>query len=102
MNAGFWPGDDSSPEPRFYAYLVPRPPGCELAPVEPAPAAWAEEMGEWVLPYEHVRSSEDPAGAILDFLRSVYRVAVTTGGWDANAHRYATPVSPTTRPRAIG
>jgi hypothetical protein len=92
MNAGFWPGDDSAPDPRLYAYLMPRPDGCEFAPVEPAPAAWAEAMGEWVLPYEDVRSSEDPAAMIVGFLRSVYQVAVTNGGWDAEAQRYDAPI----------
>ena len=42
-------------------------------------------------PYEHVRASDDPRQAILDFLDSVYRVAVTNGGWDAEALRYAPP-----------
>ena len=35
MNAGFWPGDDNAPYPAFYAYLVPRPDGCETAPIGP-------------------------------------------------------------------
>ena len=91
LNAGFWPGDDSSPEAQVYAYISPRPDGCEVAEVEPATAAWAEALGEWAMPYERVRTSEDPRRAILDFLRSVYRVAVTNGGWDADAYRYSAP-----------
>jgi hypothetical protein len=91
LNAGFWPGDDSTPDARLYAYVVPRPDGCEVAPIEPAPAAWAEAMGEWVLSYEDVRTSDDPRRAILDFLKSVYRVALTNGGWSAEAYRYVTP-----------
>jgi Family of unknown function (DUF5996) len=94
MNAGFWPGDDDDPEPRLYGYLVPRPDGCEIAPIEPSRAAWAEAMGEWILPYEHVRSSKDPRATIVDFLQSVYKVAITSGGWDADAHTYAAPVKP--------
>ncbi|MGO9179493.1 MAG: DUF5996 family protein [Candidatus Limnocylindrales bacterium] len=97
LNAGFWPGDDSTPDARLYAYVVPRPDGCEVAPIEPALAAWAEAMGEWVLPYEDVRTSEDPRAAILEFLNSVYRVAVTNGGWSPEAYRYVTP---TPAPRA--
>ena len=34
LNAGFWAGDDNAPQPAFYAYLVPRPPGCETAPID--------------------------------------------------------------------
>ncbi len=91
MNAGFWPGDDTAPEARFWAYIVPRPDGCEVEPIRPAPAAWADAIGEWILPYEQVRASDDPRQAILDFLNSVYRVAVTNGGWDQEAQHYAPP-----------
>ena len=41
FNAGFWPGDDSSPSPGFYGYLVPQPPGCAAAPIEPEHAGSA-------------------------------------------------------------
>ena len=49
MNAGFWPGDDNAPDPIFYAYIHPKPEGCELAPIDPHGAAWIEQMGEWVM-----------------------------------------------------
>jgi hypothetical protein len=91
MNAGFWPGDDNAPHPGFYAYLVPRPDGCEVAPIEPAHAGWVESMGEWMMPYDKVRETDDPRKAILDFLRSVYQVAITNGGWDAEEFRYTRP-----------
>lgn len=91
LNAGFWPGDDATPEARFWAYIVPQPKGCDVAPIRPSPAGWVEQMSEWVLPYEEVRASEDPRAAVLDFLRSVYALAVTLGGWDADAQRYRLP-----------
>jgi hypothetical protein len=91
FNAGFWPGADDAPSPGFYAYLVPRPDGCEAAPIEPEHAGWVEAMGEWMMPYDAVRTCPDPHNAVLDFLRSVYHVAVTQGGWDADAHTYVKP-----------
>lgn len=91
FNAGFWPGDDASPYPGFYGYLVPRPAGCEDAPIAPAAAGWVEAMGEWLLPYDRVRESDDPRRMVLDFLESVYRVALDLGGWDAEAYRYRLP-----------
>ncbi len=96
MNAGFWPGDDNAPNAGFYAYLVPRPDGCETAPIEPEHAGWVESMGEWMLSYDAVRSCDDPRKALLDFLGSVYRVAVNQGGWDAEAYQYVRP-SPSAR-----
>jgi hypothetical protein len=94
MNAGFWPGDDSSPDAVFYGYLVPLPPGCATAPIEPEHAGWAEAMGEWMMPYEAVRTCPDPRAALLAFLRSVYRVALTEGGWDGPALEYTRPARP--------
>jgi hypothetical protein len=94
LNAGFWPGDDNAPHAGFFGYLVPRPDGCEVAPMEPGHAGWVEAMGEWIMPYEAVRTCDDPRGAVLDFLRSVYRVAVESGGWDAAAFTYTAPPAP--------
>jgi len=93
LNAGFWPGDENAPA-AFYAYLVPRPDGCETAPIEPTHAGWVEAMGEWMMPYEAVRTCEDPRQALRDFLDSVYRIAVTQGGWDEAAFEYAKPSLP--------
>ncbi len=94
LNAGFWTGDDSAPDAGIYAYLVPRPPGCETASFAPPYAGWVEAMGEWLMPYEAVRTSADPRQAILDFLDATYRVATTLGGWDAAAHEYLRPPPP--------
>jgi len=91
LNAGFWPGDDSSPGAIFYGYLVPRPDGCDVAPMQPEHASWVEAMEEWILPYDAVRTCDDPRRALLDFLGSVYDVAVTQGGWDAEAFEYTAP-----------
>ena len=94
VNIGFWPGDDTSPHAGFYGYLVPQPPGCAAAPVKPEYAGWVEAMGEWMMPYEAVRSCPDPRGALLDFLRSIYGVALAQGGWDGPAFEYARPGPP--------
>lgn len=90
LNAGFWPGDESAPA-SLYAYLVPRPPGCETAPISPHFADWVEAMGEWMMPYEDLRACGDPRQAVLDFLGSAYAAAGSLGGWDAAAHRYELP-----------
>ncbi len=50
----------------------------------------------WSLPYEAVRTSDEPRRAILSFLDSVYRVAIEKGGWDAAAYEYVRP-EPSTR-----
>lgn len=94
LNCGFWAGDDSAPSPGFYGYLVPRPAGCEGAPMAPHYAGWVEEMGEWMMSYEEVRTCPDPRRALLDFLEAVYGAATSLGGWTAAAHDYARPQAP--------
>ena len=94
LNAGFWVGDDNSPAPIFYGYLVPRADGCEVAPMQPQHAGWVEAMEEWVLPYDSMRDCADPRQALLDFLGSVYGVATDQGGWDAASFEYVAPQAP--------
>jgi hypothetical protein len=73
--AGFWPGDERHPEAAFYAYASPKPAGLEAASVRPAAAAWSSELGEFVLPYDAVRSAADPREALLEFLEGTYAAA---------------------------
>ena len=81
--AGFWPGDERFPQPAFYAYTAPKPDGIEAAAVAPEGAFWSTELGEFVLPYEAVRSSADPRDALLAFLESTYGAGAERLGWDA-------------------
>lgn len=80
--AGFWPGHVQYPEPTFFAYASPRPEGIEQATLAPAAAAWSAELGEFLLPYDAVRTAPDPRGALLDFLEATYRAAAGLARWD--------------------
>ena len=91
LTAGFWPGDDDNPDPIFFAYIHPQPPGCSIAPVSPDSALWVEQMREWVLPYDDVRQSKDPRRALTDFLDCIYGIAGAQGGWDLDAFKYEQP-----------
>jgi hypothetical protein len=79
--AGFWPGDDSFPEAAFFAYTWPQPAGIEAAAVEPG--AWSPQLGEFLLPYESVRTAPDPRRALLDFLETTYRAGAERADWPA-------------------
>jgi hypothetical protein len=82
ISHGFWPGSGQVPEPALYAYAVPMPAGLEEAPVEPAAASYNKELGEFILPYEAVRTASNPERAIRDFVDSTYLQAATRAGWD--------------------
>ncbi|HET8727127.1 MAG TPA: DUF5996 family protein [Alphaproteobacteria bacterium] len=84
-SAGFWPGGGPIDYPAFYSYAYPAPAGFAAAAVEPAAAFFHERLGEFILPYDAVRTDADPEGAILAFLQSTYDAAADAGGWDRGA-----------------
>jgi Family of unknown function (DUF5996) len=80
--AGFWPGDARYPEPAFFSYPFPHPKGVEEVGTAPADAGWNADLGEFLLPYEAVRTAPDPRRALLDFLESTYRAPASLARWD--------------------
>lgn len=84
-SAGFWGGGPGMEEASFYAYAYPQPEGFAAAKVEPAQARFDTTLGEFLLPYEAVRSSADPDATLLAFLQSTYEAAADLGGWDRAA-----------------
>jgi hypothetical protein len=84
-SAGFWPGGGAIDYPAFYAYAYPEPPGFRAAPLAPQAAFFSQALGEYILPYEAVRTAADPDGALIAFLQSTYAAAADTGGWDRAA-----------------
>jgi hypothetical protein len=85
ISHGFWPGSGPILEPAFYAYAVPEPAGLKEASIAPAGAYYHRELGEFILPYEAVRTSDDPDRAILSFVESTYDRAASLGEWDRSA-----------------
>lgn len=79
---GFWPGTGKVPEPAFYAYTYPEPPGFREAVIKPDPAYYHLDLNEFFLPYDAVRRSPSPERMILDFFQSSYQAGATLGEWD--------------------
>jgi hypothetical protein len=98
-SAGFWPGGNGIDYPAFYSYAYPSPAGFAEAKVEPESAFFSAELGEFLLPYDAVRSADDPEGMLLAFLQSTYEVAASLGDWDRAALECA-PGEPL-RPRPL-
>ena len=82
-SAGFWPGSDAYPHAAFYSYAYPKPVGFDSAMVSPDSAFWLADMGEWLLPYDTIRTAADPDALLLEFLQTTYRAAADLGVWDA-------------------
>jgi hypothetical protein len=85
ISAGFWPGGDPMPYPVFYSYAYPNPDGFSEAEIRPDSANWNRDFGQFVLPYDDVRTAESPEETLLDFMQSTYDAAARLARWDVAA-----------------
>jgi hypothetical protein len=90
VSLGFWPGDPwtGTTDAMFYSYTVPEPAGLSDQRVRPDAAFFSRTLKEFVLPYDVVRRSADPAKTILEFAESTYDAGSTLAGWDRAALAY--------------
>ena len=84
-SAGFWLGSGAIDYPAFYSYAYPEPSGFRATKVRPDAAFFSEALGEFILPYDVVRTAADPDKALLDFLQSTYEAAAIAAKWDRDA-----------------
>ena len=84
-SAGFWPGSGAIDYPAFYCYAYPEPPGFRAATARPDAAFFSEALGEFILPYDALRTAADPDKALLDFLQATYEAAAVSAKWDREA-----------------
>ncbi len=84
-SAGFWPGSGAIDYPAFYSYAYPEPAGFRTTPVRPDAAFFSEALGEFILPYDAVRTAAQPDQALLEFLQSTYEAAANAAKWDREA-----------------
>ncbi len=81
-SAGFWPGSGAIDYPAFYSYAYPEPAGYRAARVRPEAAFFSEALGEFILPYDCVRTARHPDQALLEFLQTSYEAAANAANWD--------------------
>jgi hypothetical protein len=98
-SAGFWAGSDAFPQPAFYSYAYPEPPGFRDRSVTVG-ASFNTALGEFILPYDVVRAAPSPDALLLDFLSTAYAAAADCGNWDRAM--LECPLGVPGRPRAVG
>lgn len=84
-SAGFWPGGGAFDDAAFYSYAYPGPQGFASAKVRPEAAFWSKDLGEFILPYQAVRTAREPEHALMEFLQSTYEAAADLAKWDRKA-----------------
>ena len=77
----------------FADILRPREPLAPIAVPRVAPDAafWSNDLAEFVLPYEAVRTAREPERALMAFLQSTYEAAADLGKWDRAALQEVKP-----------
>jgi hypothetical protein len=85
ISHGFWPGGGGIEEAAFYAYAAPEPAGFKDARVAPAAARYDTGLGEFILPYEAVRSASSPEADLTRFLETTYEQGALLARWDRPA-----------------
>jgi len=99
-SAGFWPGGGGPIDyAAFYSYAYPAPEGFAAARVKADAAFFSKDLGEFLLPYDAVRTARDPDAALMEFLQSTYSAAADLAQWDRAALDCA--VGMPNRPRPV-
>jgi len=99
-SAGFWPGGNGIEYAAFYSYTYPEPAGFRTTVVRPAAAFFNQQLGEFLLPYDAVRTASDPDATLLEFLQSTYEAAAEAARWDRAA--LECPLGLARIPRSLG
>lgn len=81
FSCGFWPAKGLG-EAAFYSYAYPEPAGYKQYPIHPAQAYYHPGLGEFILPYNALRSTSDWEAELSAFFQSTYEAEANLAGWD--------------------
>jgi hypothetical protein len=84
-SCGFWPGGGE--EGAFYSYAYAEPAGFADETIRPAAAGYSQEFQQFLLPYESVRTADDPDAAVLAFFEDTFAAAARLADWDPSLTR---------------
>ena len=85
ISHGWWPGHGPLGKPAFYSYTAPAPNGLSEAKIQPAQAFYSNELSEYLMFYDDVRTAANPETALMDFLQSTYEAGADLAKWDRAA-----------------
>jgi hypothetical protein len=77
-SVGFWPGGMGF-DATYFSYTYPEPDGLPKARVRPG--SYNDPLHEFVLPYDEVRKSSNPADALMQFAQSSYEAGADLAKW---------------------
>ena len=81
---GWWPGGGDVKGPAFYVYMAPEPQDYNNRP-KLQNGFYSDQMHEFFLMYDDVRSSKSPRTEILEFAQKTYEAGAELAAWDRAA-----------------
>ena len=84
-SCGFWPGNGGYGRAAFYVYAYPEPAGYGDTRLRTTEAFYDKTLGQFILPYDAVRTARDPDALLLGFLQETYAAAADLANWDRRA-----------------
>ena len=84
-SCGFWPGNGGYGSAAFYVYAYPEPADYGGTRLKTAEAAYDDNLGQFILPYDAVRQAHDPDALLLGFFEETYEAAAELAKWDRKA-----------------
>jgi hypothetical protein len=81
ISHGFWPGDRRFKHAAFYSYTAPAPAGLAGQTVRPSAAFWNNELENFILKYDDVRTAPSPDDVVLEFCQSTYEAGANLANW---------------------
>jgi len=85
ISHGWWPGQGPLGKPAYYSYAAPAPDGLRNAKLRPGQAYYSDDLSEFLLLYDDVRTASDPEQALMDFLQTTYEAGADLAHWDRAA-----------------
>jgi hypothetical protein len=82
IEIGWWPGDRKYDGAAFFAFAHPAPENFANAELDPEPAHWDADLGEFVLDWKDIRRAPDPHALALEFAHSAFQHACNVCAWD--------------------
>ena len=84
-SCGFWPGNGGYGRAAFYVYAYPEPAAYADTRLHTAGAFYDKGLGQFILPYDAVRQSNEPDTLLLGFFQETYEAAADLAKWDRKA-----------------
>ena len=91
ISVGWWAGDENTPAPTYYTYTAPEPASLTSMRLAPVEASWRPSGAAHIgaLPYDTVRTADDPRATLLAFLHSGFNAGAKAANWPSIYHHVA-------------